>query len=67
MLLNFGKIPLLTVELAALERLQNQPISLIFIFDWIFFILAGKKDSYIVSDEFEIGPDSIKDCGVSRP
>ena len=40
--LNFGKIPLLTSELAALERQKNYHSSS-FIFDWIFFILAGNK------------------------
>ena len=46
MRLNFGKISSMTSELAALERLKNQlscDHSSAFIFDWIFFILAGKK------------------------
>ena len=34
---------------------------------WIFFILAGNKDNYTVSDQFEIGPDPTMDCGVSSP
>ena len=38
-----------------------------FIFDWIFFILAGNKDNYIVSDKFEIGPDPSMDCINSSP
>ena len=30
-----------------------------FIFDWIFFILAGNKDNHKISDGFEIWPDKI--------
>ena len=45
--LNFGKIPSLTSELAALSvRKINElccDYSSSFIFDWIFFILAGNK------------------------
>ena len=35
-----------------------------FIFDRIFFILAGKEDIHYISDEFEIGSDQTKDFGV---
>ena len=38
-----------------------------FIFDWIFFIFAGKKDNHNISDKFEFQPDSTKDCRVSCP
>ena len=38
-----------------------------FIFDRIFFILAGKENIHNISDEFEIQPDGTKDCGVSCP
>ena len=38
-----------------------------FIFDRIFFILTGNKDSHNISDKFEFGSDSTKDCGVSCP
>ena len=38
-----------------------------FIFDRIFFILAGNEDIHNISDEFEIRPDRTKDCGVSCP
>ena len=38
-----------------------------FIFDQIFFILAGNENIHSISDEFEIRPDRIKDCGVSCP
>ena len=37
------------------------------IFDQIFFILTGKEDNHNISDKFEYGPDSTKDCGVSCP
>ena len=37
------------------------------IFDQIFFILAGNKDNYNISDEFEFRPDPTSDCGVSCP
>ena len=66
MSLNFGGISTLTAEFAALERLKEDLLafyhSSAFIFhwiffNWIFFILAGYKDNYIVSDEFEIRPD----------
>ena len=38
-----------------------------YIFDRIFFILAGNEDSHKISDEFEIRVDSTLDCGVSCP
>ena len=38
-----------------------------FIFDRIFFILAGNENIFNISDEFEIRPDRTKDCGVSCP
>ena len=38
-----------------------------FHFDQIFFILADNEDNHNIPDEFEIGPDSTKDCGVSCP
>ena len=56
---NLGKIPSLTSEFAALERLKNH--SSAFIFDWIFFILAGNKDTYKISNGFEIWQDPIRD------
>ena len=37
------------------------------IFDWKFFILAGKVDNYGISDAFEIRPDQTTDCRVSCP
>ena len=38
-----------------------------FVFQWIFFILAGNKNNYNISDEFEFRPDPTSDCGVSYP
>ena len=38
-----------------------------FIFDRIFFILAGNENIHNISHEFEIHPDWTKDCGVSCP
>ena len=38
-----------------------------FIFDWIFFILSGNENNFNISDKFEFGPDSTKNCGVSCP
>ena len=47
--LNFGQIPSTTIELTALEFLNNRCIlfdhSSAFFFYWIFFILAGNKGS----------------------
>ena len=63
--LNFGKIPSLTSELAALECVKiNEKCcdrSSAFIFDWIFFILAGKKDAHKISDGIEIGQYGTND------
>ena len=67
MSLNFSKIPLLTSELADLERqkkLMNTVVcdhSNSFIFDWIFFILAGNKKKHYISDRFEIQQDPTRD------
>ena len=38
-----------------------------FIFDQIFFILAGYENIYNILYEFEIRLDLTKDCGVSCP
>ena len=66
---NFDQIRSLTAELSALGCLKNQILcfghSSIFVFQWIFFILAGNKDNYNISDEFEFQPDPTSDCGVS--
>ena len=74
---NFSQIRPGTAELAALERLKKFPLTynvenLVstlapFIFDWIFFILAGDKDNYKSLDEFEIRWNSTTDFRVSCP
>ena len=40
---------------------------MIFVFQWIFFILAGHKNNYNISKEVEFRPDPTSDCGVSCP
>ena len=68
MSLNFGQIPRLTTELAALERLNNRCHHVISLdIDPIFFKLAGNKDMHNIMNEFEFRPDRTTDYGVSRP
>ena len=69
MFLNFGQIPPLTTELAALARLKNRCRHVISVgIDPIFFKLAGNKDIHnIMNDEFEFRPDQTTDYGVSCP
>ena len=58
MSLNFGQIPPLTTELAALERLKNRCHHVISVdIDPIFFKLAGNKDMHNIMNEFEFRPD----------
>ena len=38
-----------------------------YIFNWIFFILAGNKDNHKILDELKIQPDPTRDCRVSCP
>ena len=68
---NFDQVRPLTAELSALECLKINILccghSSIFVFQWIFCILAGNKDNYNISDEFEFRPDPTSDCGVSFP
>ena len=65
---NFGQIPPPTPELSALARLKNCcEHSSAYIFDWIFFILAGNEDIHNISEEFGIWPDRTKDCGLNCP
>ena len=68
---NFDQIRPLTAELSALECLKISiwccGHSSIFVFQWIFFILAGNKDNYNISDEFEFRPDLTFYCGVCCP
>ena len=43
------------------------PLFFSFIFHPILFILAGNNGMHEISDEFEIQPDPITDCGVNCP
>ena len=54
----------------ALERLIMEKScnhSSAFNFEWIFFILANKKDNYKSLNEFEFCQDPITFYGVSSP
>ena len=65
---NFGQIPPLTTELAALERLKNRCHHVISVdIDPIFFKLASNKDMHNIMNEFEFRPDRTTDYGVSCP
>ena len=67
MSLNFGQIPPLTTELAALEGLKNRRHHFFsVVIDPILFKLAGNEDMHIL-DEFEFRPDLTTDYGVSCP
>ena len=62
--LNFGQIPPLTMELAALERLKNRCHHVISVdIDPIFFKLAGNKDMHSIMNEFEFRPARTTDYG----
>ena len=62
MSLNFGQIPPLTAELAALERLKNRCYHVISVdIDSIFFKLAGNKNMHNIMNEFEFRPDRTTD------
>ena len=69
---NLGRIPPLTSELIALERLKKTSYNLVstlapsFLFGSSSFF-AGNKGNYIVSDEFEIRPVPSMECGVTCP
>ena len=68
MSLNFGQIPPLTTELAALGRLKNRCHHVISVdIDPIFFKLAGNKNMHNIMNEFEFRPDLTTDYGVSCP
>ena len=68
MSLNFGQIPPLITELAALERLKNRRHHVISVdIDPIFFKPAGNKDMHNIMNEFEFRPDRTTDYGVSCP
>ena len=68
MSLNFGQIPPLTTELAALERLKNRCHHVISVdIDPIFFKLAGNKNMHNIMNEFKFRPDRTTDYRVSCP
>ena len=68
MSLNLGQIPLLTKELAALERLKNRrPHFFSVAIDPILFKLAGNEDMQNILGEFEFRPDQTTYYGVSCP
>ena len=67
MSLNLGQIPLLTMELAALERLKNRRHFFSVAIDPILFKLAGNEDMHNILDEFEFRPDLTTDYGVICP
>ena len=73
MSLKFCRIRPRTYELAALEHLEESPMekrcdhSSAFNFEWIYFILADKKDNYKSLNEFEFCQDPITYYGVSFP
>ena len=68
MSLNLGLIPLLTMELAALEHLKNQCHHFFSVaIDPILFKLAGNERMHNILDEFEFRPDVTTDYGVSCP
>ena len=70
MSLNFGQIPPLTTELAALERLKNRCHHVISVdIDPIFLKLAGNKDMHNIMNEFEfgqIGPPTTELAALER-
>ena len=65
--LNFGQIPPLTTELAALECLKDRCHHVISVdIDPIFFKLAG-KNMHNIMNEFEFQPERTTDNRVSCP
>ena len=76
MSLKIGPIRLRTAEFTALDCLTKIPytyngrnvvitLDSTFIFDWIFFILAGNEDNHKRLREVEFQADSTTDSGVS--
>ena len=65
---NFGQIPLLTTELATLERLKNRcPHFFSVTIDQIHFEFVGNEDMQNISNEFEFRPAWTTDYGVICP
>ena len=68
MSLNFGQIPLLTKELAALEHLKHQCLHFFLVgIDPILFKIGGYIDMHSILHEFEFWPNGTTDFGVSCP
>ena len=68
MSLDFGQVPPLTRELAALERVKNRYHHVISVdIDPIFFKLAGNKDMHNIMNEFVFRPDQTTDYRVNCP
>ena len=66
MSLNFGQIPPLTMELAALERLKHRSHHFFSVaIDPILFKLAGNEDMHNILDEFEFRPDLTTEYGLA--
>ena len=70
MRLNFGQVPPLTTELAALERLKNRRHHVISVdIDPIFFKLAGNKECIILCMSLnfgQIGPPTTELAALER-
>ena len=64
----FGRIPPLTMELAALERLKNRRHRFFSVaIDPVLFKLTDNEDMHNILDEFQFRPDRTIDYGVSCP
>ena len=65
MCLNFGQIPPLSTELAALERLKNQCFHFFSVaIDPILFKLVDNEDMHNILDEFKFRPDRTINYGL---
>ena len=65
---NFGQIPLLTWELAVLERLKNRCCHFFSVaIGKIHFKFVGNEDIHNILDVFEFRPGRTTDYGVSCP
>ena len=65
---NFGQIPLLTWELAALEGLKNRCCHFFSVAtDKIHFKFVGNEDIHNISDEFEFRPDRTTTTELTAP
>ena len=65
---NFGQIPLLTWELAALERLKNRCCHFFSVaINKSHFKFVGNEDIQYISDESQFRPDRTSDYRVNCP